>query len=246
MRPLDVALDTAVAVLRNGGPTAEAERCFSKISEALGVKARISVWRLDCLAGLEERDGERAAFLRPVGATTLDLSRVGEIRALADRAAAGAADARTLEAELTAASAPSPAGRPLRSILAAAACAAFLCQVAQGDAAASAIALAAGALGQAARLLLGPRLPPLAGTLGAALLSEIVACVGLRLGWSSTPGPLLLASVVYAIPSVGVIQGFLDLLTRRYRLLGAGRLLDAGLVFLVLALALALAHAIVL
>jgi uncharacterized membrane protein YjjP (DUF1212 family) len=75
-------------------------------------------------------------------------------------------------------------------------------------------------------------------------LSAAVAAVGLRLGLSGVPSATLLASVIYMIPGMPLINGFADMLSTRYRVTGLERIANATLVFVVIAIAVALAYAI--
>ena len=73
-------------------------------------------------------------------------------------------------------------------------------------------------------------------------MSAFVASAGLRLGYSESVSPTLIASVVYMVPGLPLINGFVDLYSFKYALVGAERMLHAAVVFLLLALAIAFAQ----
>jgi uncharacterized membrane protein YjjP (DUF1212 family) len=58
--------------------------------------------------------------------------------------------------------------------------------------------------------------------------------------------PTLIASVVYLVPGLPLINGFIDVYSFRYVLVGVERMLHAAVLFLLLALAIAFAQTLVL
>jgi hypothetical protein len=132
--------------------------------------------------------------------------------------------------------------------VAAAACAAAgFAGATGGDPASLGIAVVAAAVGQALGTRLQAQKVPIAlVTLVCALLSAFIASAGLRLGYSEAVSPTLIASVVYIIPGLPLINGFIDLYSYKYAAVGAERMLHAAVLFLLLALAIAFAQTLVL
>ena len=241
MRAIDVALDAALLVMRNGGSTVAADRTFSNVLTGCGKGNVTAVWRLDFVATRAEAPTE-FSLVRPVGTTGVNLSRVSAAMHLAERLArrhfALAEFATELERIKTLSS---PYNR--RGTIAAAACAAgAFSQVAGGDWPGFAIAAVAAAAGQFFRpLLQANRRPGALVTFVCGVLSALIAAVGVRLNYSQTAAATMIASVIYMVPGLPLINGFIDMTSQKYLLVGMERGLNAAFLFLVLAISLAMA-----
>jgi uncharacterized membrane protein YjjP (DUF1212 family) len=120
---------------------------------------------------------------------------------------------------------------------------AFFSQIAGGDWGALGTAFVAAGIGQVLRARLqGMGLAVAPVTLVCGVLSACIAAAGLRLGLSQTEPAALIASVMYMVPGLPLINGFIDVVSHRHLLLGLERIANASFLFLVLALALAFAH----
>ena len=105
--------------------------------------------------------------------------------------------------------------------------------------------MAAG-IGQFLRSLLQARKLAVAPvTLVCGVLSACIAGVGLRLGLSQTAPATLIASVIYMVPGLPLINGFVDMVSHKYLFVGLERIANAAFLFLILAIAIALAYAVV-
>ena len=83
-------------------------------------------------------------------------------------------------------------------------------------------------------------------TLVCAMLSAFIASAALRFGYSESVSPTLIASVVYMVPGLPLINGFIDLYSFKHALVGVERMVHATVLFLLLALAIAFAQTLVL
>lgn len=141
-RVLHAAQRAALLVIRNGGATPVAERVFDSILHAHGQDAVETVWRLDFIAASRGRSGE-GAYLRSVGALTVNLALVGEVEALAGRAMADRTRIDELDARLhQLETLPSPYPRSAM-VAAAASAAGFLAHMLARDEGAVAVACVA-------------------------------------------------------------------------------------------------------
>jgi uncharacterized membrane protein YjjP (DUF1212 family) len=198
------------------------------------------VWRLDFIAATHAG----ATFVRPVGPIGVNLVRVGEAMALSERAARGEITAVSIGAELERIKhLASPYGRWLAVVLAAATGACFS-QIADGDWGSFGIALVAAGLGQFARSML--QTAAALTTLTSGFLSALIACVGLRFDFSEAAPATLMASVIYLVPGLPLIDGFIDMASHRHLLVGVERVVNGVYLFLLLAIAIALARAVLL
>jgi len=245
-RVLHAAQRAAVLVIRNGGATSVAERVFDTILRAHGQEAVETVWRLDFIAASGGRSGE-GAFLRGVGALTVNLALVGEVEALAERVMAERIGIDELDARLHRLEAlPSPYPRSAM-VAAAGSAAGLLAHLLGGDGGAVAVAFVAAALGQGARLFLQRRgLSAIALVFVSATLSALMAGAGIRLGLAGDTFATMVASVVYLVPGLLLINGFIDLLSQRHLAIGLERMAKSFVLFLVIAIGIALADALVL
>jgi uncharacterized membrane protein YjjP (DUF1212 family) len=242
---LDAALDAAVVVMRNGGSTAAAARSFANILKGCEIKDVAAVWRLDFVAASGETREGRLTALRSVGSMGVNLVRAGEMVALSERVARGQITAEALDAELNRVqSLPSPYSGPVLALAAACAGAAYS-QLPGGGWGSLAIAFVAGGAGQSLRLQMDAnRVGNTAVTFTCSALSAMIAALGLRLGLSGVPSATLLGSVIYMIPGMPLINGFTDMLSAQHRITGLERIANAALVFVVIAIAVALAYAV--
>ena len=247
MHPVEIALEAAVLVMQNGGSTVAAERSFANLLKAFREDGVASVWRLDFVAATRTVEGRLVTVVRSVGPVGVNLVRASEVAALSDRAAKGEVDVAALEAEIERIRClPSPHNRWL--LVAAAACnAGCFSQLNGGDWGSFGIAFVAAVIGQSVRSLLQARKLAVAPvTLFCAVLSALIAAVGLRLGCSQVQPATLMGSVIYMIPGLPLINGFVDMISHRYLLAGIERMMNAAFLFLVLAVAIAFARTVVL
>jgi uncharacterized membrane protein YjjP (DUF1212 family) len=108
------------------------------------------------------------------------------------------------------------------------------------------IAFVAAGIGQFLRSLLQARKLAVAPvTLVCGVLSACIACVGLWLGLSQIAPATLIASVIYMVPGLPLINGFVDMVSHKCLLVGLERIANAVFLFLALAVAIALAYAVI-
>jgi uncharacterized membrane protein YjjP (DUF1212 family) len=241
---LETALDAALIVMKSGGSTAATARSFANILNGCEIEDVAAVWRLDFIAATGKTRNGRMAALRQVGPIGINLVRAAEVVALSERVARGQVPVEVLDAELNRLrSLPSPYSRWALALVTAVAAAAYS-QLAGGDWGSLGIAFVAAGTGQALRLHLGPK--GIGGTLGtfvSSVVSAAIAALGLRLGLSGVPAATLVASVIHMFPGMPLINGFMDVISTRYQLTGLERIANAVCLFVVVAIAVALAYA---
>ena len=92
-----------------------------------------------------------------------------------------------------------------------------------GDWGSLGIAVVAVAVGQTLRSRLQAQKVAVAlVTLVCGLLSAFLASAALRFGYSESVSPTLIASVVYMVPGLTLINGFIDLYSFKHALVGVG------------------------
>ena len=131
------------------------------------------------------------------------------------------------------------------TVMAAAVIGAGLSQLPAGTGSLPIAAVAAG-VGQIVRSVLQARKFPAANvTFICGLLSAGIASAALRLGFSDVPSVTLIASVVYLAPGLPLINGFVDMTSHKFLLVGIERIINAVFLFTILAICIALAYMVV-
>lgn len=245
MHPVERAVDVALIVIQNGGSTSMADRTFQNILKGYGAEGS-AVWRMDAIVACGA-SGERSSIvLRLVGPVGVSLDRVSEAVVLGEGVARGEVEASDLESEIARIKRlASPYGR--WTLVAVAACtAAFFSQIPGGDWGAAGIAFVAAGLGQLIRARLQAMKLAVANvTLICGVLSACVAALGLRLGLSRMVPATVIASVIYMVPGLPLINGFLDVISHKHLFMGLERIANAVFLFLILSVAIALAGTVV-
>ena len=247
MGSVDMALDVASLVMQNGGSTVAADRTFSNVLKGCGMDGVAAVWRLDFVLLRSQAESDVSAVIRPVGTIKVNLLCASEAIVLAERLARREIAAADFGAELERVKKiPPPYSRWV--MIGAAACAAgFFSKLAGGDWGSLGIAFVAAAAGQFFRGMHHANKVAVAHmTLICGVVSAFIAGAGLRLGFSSVGPATLIASVVYMVPGLPLINGLIDMVSHKYLLVGIERMLNAAFLFLVLAIAIALADALIL
>jgi uncharacterized membrane protein YjjP (DUF1212 family) len=247
MQAVDMALDAAMQVLQNGGSTVAADRTLANVLKGYKKEGVRAVWRLDFIALSAGEDAGASAMVRPVGPIGVNLSRASQTMALAERLAEGKISNSDFPAELERIKKlGSPYNRWL--MIAAAVCVSgSLSRIAGGDWGSLGIVIVAAGTGQFLRsLLLANKFAAAPVMLICGIVSSLIGCIGLRLGYSATEGATLIASVFYMVPGLPLINGFLDLTSQKYLFVGMQRMLNAVFLFLILAVAIAFADNLVL
>jgi uncharacterized membrane protein YjjP (DUF1212 family) len=246
MESVERALDLALIVMQNGGSTVMADRTFQNILKGYKQDGVSAAWRLDFVAVSSVAQGHFAAFLRLIGPIGVNLIRTSEAALLGARVARGEVNTDALAAEIERVKAFASPYNWWVSIAVAACTAAFFSQIPGGDWGALGIAFVAAGVGQFLRSLLQARKLAVAPvTLVCGVLSACIACVGLRLGLSQVAPATLIASVIYLVPGLPLINGFVDMVSHKYLFVGWERIASATFLFLVLAVSIALAVAFV-
>jgi uncharacterized membrane protein YjjP (DUF1212 family) len=247
---INTALDAALIVLENGGSTNLAERTFTNILRSFpndddaAQRGVAAVWRTDFVAvSAASGEGPSSTVLRRVSSIGMSLFRASEAATLGERAARGELNGANIISEID--RIKKMAAPPIWVMVLAAACtAALFTQTAGGDYGALGVAFVAAGLGQVARLVLQMRkVGRPFNTFVAAITSALIATAGLRLGVSVSAPATLLGSIIYMVPGIALVNGFIDLVSDRHILVGVERLLHAFLTFMVLTLAIVTADA---
>jgi len=244
IQPVEIALDVALLVMQNGGSTELVDRTFTNVLKRYTTADVSPIWRLDYVAATDRLDAGASVVMRPVGVVGMHLVRASEAAALGERVATGETDVAHLGGEIERMKKlASPYNRWVLTL--AGACAgAFFSRTAGGDWGAFGVTFVAAGVGQFVRLLLQARnVSRILLTAICALSSAFIATAGLRLGFSQVASATIVGSVIYMVPGLALINGFVDVAAGKHLFVGIQRLVDAALVSLILAVAVAIADA---
>lgn len=246
MESVERALDVGLIVIKNGGSTKVADRAFQNILKGYKQEGVSATWRLDFVAATSSSEGQPVTVLRPLGPIGGNLLRASEATALGERVAKGEVATAAIASEVERINSLAPPHNRWVMIAVAACCGAFYAKHMGGDWGAFGIAFVAAGVGQFLRLMLQARQISVAPvTLICGVLSACIAGIGLRLGLSQTIPATAISSVVYMVPGMPLINGFVDMATHKYLFVGLERMANAAFLFLILTIAIAIANAFV-
>jgi uncharacterized membrane protein YjjP (DUF1212 family) len=244
--PAESALNVASIVMKNGGSTAMADRTFRNVLQGYGQQDVSAVWRLDIVAAFSDTEHGLSSILRPIGAVGVNLVRVSEAVVLGERVASGEISREAIASEIRRIETLPPPFGAWTMIAAAAITSGSFTRFASGDWGAFGIAFVAAGVGQWLRTRpAAQKLPATPLTLICATLSTCITAVGLRLGWSHTAPAAAIGSVMYMVPGLTLVNGFMDIISHKYLLMGLDRAVQAVYVFLILVIAIAFANAVI-
>lgn len=243
MEQIDRALDVALIVIENGGSTVMADRTFRYVLKGYGLNGVSVVWRLDFAAANIEGEVSRTV-LRPVSAIGINLNRVSEAVLLGKRIARQEVDTSCLISEIERIKAIVPPYKNwIMMIIAGFTAASFAQLTTKGDWETSVVAFAAAFLGQFLRAILQrAKLAVAQVTLACGVLSVSIAVFALRMGYCQTAAQAIISSIIYLVPGLPLINGFIDMVSHKFIFIGLQRIANAMYLFLILSIAIAFAN----
>ena len=233
---VESALRAALMVIERGGSTAMADNTFKNIISKCDVSDVSVMWRLDNVILGYTIDGQTTTVLRPVGGIGTDLTGVSKVIELSEDVAEGKTDISDVNSELEKISKLPPVHTNWTLILVAALAAAFYSKFHYGAIGSIAVVFIAALIGQTLRLKLkSKKVKDGQITLICGLLSAGITSMALQLGFGKLDMPIMIASVIYMVPGLLMINGFVDLTKQRFIFIGMQRLLNATFLFIILA-----------
>jgi uncharacterized membrane protein YjjP (DUF1212 family) len=237
------ALDLASLVLQSGGSAVMADTTLKDVLKGHGEEGVSTVYRQDFIAASSVANGQAWTVIKPLRPAGLHLVRASEARTLSERLARGEADTINFNSQVERIQRLASPYNPWMTTLAAACAAAAFSRSTGGDWGGMGVVFVAAAIGQFIRSLLQKRsFSRYTVTFSCALISGFIAVAGLRLGLSGVAGATLIGSVIYMVPGVPLINGFVEIASGKHLIVGMQRLLDATSLFFILAVAVAIAN----
>ena len=224
---------------QNGASTVASDRAFHAAAGALGLDQAFVIWRLDnATAGTSHGDRTAVRRMRPPG---LNLRRAAAVADVTERLTRGVFDPHQLLAEIDRiAHLASPYG-PWTMVLATATTCGLFARLQDGHWGGAAIAAVSASAGRLLGRQMQRRDATEAGTtMVCALASSFIASIWLHLQHRPVEPATLIASVIYLIPGVALINGFFDVVSSRHLIVGVQRIVNAVFVCALMAVAVAM------
>jgi uncharacterized membrane protein YjjP (DUF1212 family) len=238
-----VALDLSSLVMQSGGSAVMADTTLKNVLKGYGEEGVSTVYRQDFIAASSVTNGRPWTMVRSLGPAGLHLVRASEAATLSERLAKREVNTVEFVSQIERIQRLASPYNRWTTILAAACAAAAFSRSTGGDWGGMGVVLVAAAAGQFVRSLLQKRnFSRYAVTFFCALISGFIAVAGLRLGLSSVAGATLIGSVIYMVPGVPLINGFIEIASGKHLFVGMQRLLDATSLFFILTIAVAIAN----
>ena len=240
---IERALDVAATIMKNGGSTTAAERSIGNILARDGKPEVTVVWRLDYIAATTNEDGRLVTYIKPIPTMSINLAQAAGAMTVAERVGRGDVGVDGLGPELDRVWRMAPPYGAWVRIAASAVAAASFARMTGCAWSGAAIAAVGAAAGQYVRpLLLTRGMSGAPVTLVCGMVTTIVAGAGVRAFGAPGELPTLIASTIYLVPGLALINGYLDMVSHRYLVVGLERIASAVVIFLILAIVVALAY----
>jgi len=237
------ALNAALKVLHFGGSTVMADRTFRNIVSVDKVTKFDIMWRLDNLVVSYDSDGHTKTILKSVGSVGTNLILVSKVIEMSEAVRDGKVKVSEVDDELLKISESTPIHSHFIFILVAGLAAAFYSLFHHGSIESVLIVFASAVIGQTVRLQLQARdIRDSHITFICGLLSAGIASIFLHLGYGQVEIQTLIASLIYLVPGLLMINGFVDFTKQRYIFIGLQRMLNALFLFIILAFVIVTAY----
>lgn len=240
---VESAVNAARQVLHLGGSTLMADRTFRNIISNVQISGFEIMWRLDNIVISYNYNGQTKTFMRSVGPVGTSLTAVSNVMELSENVRDGKFSVSEVDAKLKSITEAPPIHSHLIFILVAGLAAAFYSLFHHGKIESVAVVFIAAVTGQTLRIQLQKKeLRDSHITFICGLLSAGITSIFLHLGIGESDIPTLIACLIYLVPGLLMINGFIDFTKQRYIFIGLQRMLNAFFLFLILAFVIIIAY----
>jgi uncharacterized membrane protein YjjP (DUF1212 family) len=240
---VDSALYAAVTILHLGGSTTMADRAFRNIVYNSNITGFNIMWRLDNVTVSYTVNGESKTILKSVGTVGTSLTAVSKVIELSEDIRNKKADVSEIVDGINEILKAPPVHSHLTYILVAGLAAAFYSLFHHGSIESVIVVFASAVIGQTLRIQLQAReMRDSHITFICGLLSASIASIFLHLGYGQIEIQTLIACLIYLVPGLLMINGFVDFTKQRYIFIGLQRMMNATFIFLILALVILIAY----
>ena len=237
----DLVADIASLLMTSGAHTARVVRNASRVAEAFGFEAQISLFQLSIILTVSSKGDphHRVTLIRKIKPPLLDFTIVSKISIRSWRTLDSRLSVKQVRQALARIQAAPRRSRWWVLLMAGVANASF-CRLFGGDGAAMLLVLLGTWLGLFVRQELHHRgASHYVVFLTAAFVSSFVAGMGFRYGWGNTPQIALATSVLFLVPGVPFLNAFTDII-EGHVLTGTSRTVNAAALMVCVSLGLLL------
>lgn len=233
---IESALNAALKVLHFGGSTTMADRTFRNIVSVNNIREFDIMWRLDNVVVSYNVGDQIKTILKSVGSVGTNLILVSKVIEMSEAVRDKKIEVSEVDNELQKISESTPIHSHFIFILVAGLAAAFYSLFHHGSIESVAVVFTSAVIGQAVRLQLQAReFRDSHITFFCGLISAGITSTFLHLGYGQIEIETLIACLIYLVPGLLMINGFVDFTKQRYIFIGLQRMLNAFFLFIILA-----------
>lgn len=220
-----------------------ADRTFRNIISKIDFTDFDIMWRLDNLVICYSDNGQSKTFMKSVGSVGTSLTAVSNVMELSENVKAGKIPLSDVNEKLKSITEAPPIHSHIIFILAAGLAAVFYSLFHHGKIESVIVVFIAAVIGQTLRIQLQKKeLRDSHITFICGLLSAGITSIFLHLGIGESDIPTLIACLIYLVPGLLMINGFVDFTKQRYIFIGLQRMVNAFFLFLILAFVILIAY----
>ncbi|MCB0726993.1 MAG: threonine/serine exporter family protein [Ignavibacteriae bacterium] len=244
---INSAANTALTVLHFNGVTAMAEKAFNNVMSLTNIKDFDLLWRLDNITVTYKVNGVSEILVKPIYSIGTSLNGLYTTMEFSEDVKNGKIPVSDIDTELRKVIELPLIHKRIVYILLDGLAAAFYLKFHHGSFESIVIVFCAAMIGETVRYKLqsmsvpGNRIMFLSGITSAGITGII-----LHFGFGTVDIDTLIASIIYLVPGLRMINGFIDLTSLKYTFIGSQRLLNAMYLLLILAVVLLVAFTITL
>ncbi|MBK8551648.1 MAG: threonine/serine exporter family protein [Ignavibacteria bacterium] len=235
-KSVESAMNTALVVLHFNGVTSMAEKAFRNVISVTDITGLNIIWRFDNIMVNYTVNGNAEIMMKPVTSIGTSLNGLDKVMELSDDVKNRKVAIENVDSELKKILELPLIHKRIVYILLDGLAAAFYLKFHHGNLESILIVFFAAMTGESIRYVLqskavpGNRIMFICGIVSAGITSLF-----LHFGYGTVGITTLIASVIYLVPGLRMINGFIDLTSLKYNIIGTQRLLNALYLLLILA-----------
>lgn len=241
-KSVESALNAALVVIHFNGVTEMAEKAFRNVISVTDISHLNIIWRLDYVSVSYTVNGVTEIMMKPVLSIGTSLNGLYKVMEFTEDVKNGKVPIENVDDGLKKIIALPLIHKRWVYILLDGLAAAFYLKFHHGSWESILIVLIAAMIGETVRYKLqGMSVPGNRIMFICGLISAGIASIFLKLGFGDLGITTLIASLIYLVPGLRMINGFIDMSNLKYTYIGAQRILNAAYLLLILAVVILLA-----
>lgn len=233
---VDSAANTAISVLHFNGVTEMADKAFNNVISNTGISDVNIIWRFDNIMVSYKVNGQSEILMKPIISIGTSINGLYNVMEFSEDVKNGKISYKDIDTELQKIIDLPLIHKRIVYIILDGLAAAFYLKFHHGNFESIIIVFFAAMIGETVRYKLqsmavpGNRIMFISG-----IISAGIASILLNNGYGTVEITTLIASVIYLVPGLRMINGFIDLTSLNYTIIGSQRLLNAMYLLLILA-----------